>query len=371
MRIFWITSVLGHIGGAEIYTKDLLEEMRDRGHEILVYTNSTYKVPGCRMEQMPIFGHHAFHKFEGPLFSGRALKLAKEFKPELVQSQSNSLMGLIGHRIKNQQKIPHVLLLEVLSSYNFTLHMKVLFETEKFLTPKLNYDKLVVWTSDMKRQYVQFGVREEKIEIQSGAVNVKNYDLHADGSEISKKYGEHLLTSIKSLWSSNAKGIEYVIRAMQYVVPSYPEYKYVIFGWGKNAKDLQELANKLQLQDNVVLAGPVQHEECGKIAAATEIAPHSLVYEAPTSISLLEYMAWGKACVVTDIGSVKEFVKDAAYLVKPKDPESIAQGIIQLIEDKELRKAYEKKARALVEKEYSITRAADRLEKTWQEVLKK
>ncbi|MFH0714663.1 MAG: glycosyltransferase family 4 protein [Candidatus Diapherotrites archaeon] len=370
MRIFWITTCLGTIGGTEIYTKDLLEELLDRGHEILVYTNAQYNVEGARMERMPVYGHHAFHKFEGPIFSGKALKLAKEFKPELVQSQNNSLMGYIGHRIKKQQKIPHVLLLEVLSSYNFTLHMKVLFETEKFLMPKLNYDKLVVWTSDMKKQYLKFGVPEEKIEIQPGAVNLDNYNLKADGSSIREKYGEHLITSIKSLWSSNAKGIEYVIRAMQYVVPSYPEYKYVIFGWGKNAKDLQELANQLDLKENVILAGPIQHDECEKVAAATEIGPHSLVYEAPTSISLLEYMAWGKACVVTDIGSVKEFVRDSTLLVKPKDPESIAQGIIAFIEDSKLRKEYEKKARALVEQEYTIKKAADRLEKTWEEVSK-
>jgi len=93
MKIFYLTSVLGDSGGSEIYTRDLILELISRGHEVCVCTTIPYKVKGAKMAYLPRFGHHAFWKFEAPFFYRRALKAALEFKPDLIQSHSNSMMG--------------------------------------------------------------------------------------------------------------------------------------------------------------------------------------------------------------------------------------------------------------------------------------
>src|SRR3989338_8142652 len=102
MKILYLTSVLGDKGGSEIYTRDLITELADRGNKILVITTEpfTFNHKNVSFFKIPTFGHHAFHKFEAPLFFNSVLKKAIEFKPDLVQSHSNSMMGFLGHLIK-------------------------------------------------------------------------------------------------------------------------------------------------------------------------------------------------------------------------------------------------------------------------------
>ena len=372
MKIFYLTSVLGDSGGSEIYTRDLIRELIRRGHEMVVCTPNPYSIKGARMVYLPRAGHHALWKFEAPFFCGKALKAAREFGPDVIQSHSNSMMGLIGHAIKRDLKVPHVLLIELLSSQNANIHTKFIHLTERVFLPRLNYDRLVVWTEQMKQKFLlPWGIALEKIEVMPAAINLDNYPIGVSGEEVKKKYGRHLITSIKTLWGTNVKGLEFVVKAMKIVGEKHPEYKYVIFGEGTEKPAMEAFVKSQGLERNVVVAGAIRPEDCKYVWAATEIAPHSYVYEFSTSVSLLEYMAMGKACVVTDIGNVRPFVGDAALVVKPNDEKAMAEGILRLIEDKKLRESLGKKARERVEKLYSIKASVDRLERIYAEELKK
>ncbi len=372
MKIFYITSVLGDSGGSEIYTRDLIRELIKRGHEIMVCTPNPYKVKGAKMIFLPKAGHHALWKFEAPLSYKKALKAAREFKPDIIQSHSNSMMGIIGHKLKKKLNVPHILLIELLSSQNANIHTKVIHSTEKLFLPRLNYDRLVVWTEQMKEKFLlPWGIEEEKIEIMPAAISLENYPLNANGKDIIQKYGKHLITSIKTLWGTNVKGLKPIVKAMKIVGKKHPEYKYVIFGEGTERLEFEKFVKKQNLGEKVIVAGPIKPTDCKKVWAATEIAPHGFVYEFSTSISLLEYMAMGKACVINDIGNVKPFVGDAALVVKTNTEKAMAEGIIKLIENPKLRKSLEKKARKRVENLYSIKASANILEKIYKEELAK
>ncbi len=75
----------------------------------------------------------------------------------------------------------------------------------------------------------------------------------------------------------------------------------------------------------------------------------------------------GKACVITDVGAVREYLKDAALIVK-QDEKSIGEGINKLIENPETRNEYEKKARKLFEEEYSVQASVEKLEKIYLKI---
>ncbi len=372
MKIFYLTSVLGDSGGSEIYTRDLINELIKRGHKVMVCTPNHYSIKRAKMVYLPKAGHHAFWKFEAPFSYRKALKAAREFKPDIIQSHSNSMMGFIGHVLKRKLKVPHVLLIELLSSKNANLHTRFIHVTERVFLPRLNYNRVVVWTEQMKQKFLlPWGIEEKRIEVMPAAINLDNYPLNVSGDEIKKKYGKHLITSIKTLWGTNVKGLKPIVKAMKIVGKKHPKYKYVIFGGGTEMLELKEFVKKLGLKKNVIVAGPIKPEDCKKVWAATEIAPHGYVYEFSTSISLLEYLAMGKACVVNDIGNVRSFVGDAALVVKSNTEKAMAKGIIKLIEDRGLRKRLGKKARERVEKIYSIKASVDRLEKIYEEELKK
>lgn len=368
MRILYITSVLGDIGGSEIYCRDMIREMAKRGHEVLVASTEPYKFreKNVHFLKIPSFGHHAFHKFTAPFFYRGVVKAAKEFRPDVIQSHSNCLIGWIGDRVKKALNTRHVLLIEMISDTNNNLHTKIIYRLERLLLPKLWYDKIVVWTENMKRKFLlPWGIRENRIAVIPAALEASNYNQKADGRMVKEKFGQHLIVSIKSLWTTNVWGLTYVVKAMKHVREKHPEYKYLCIGPGDSSR-LQKIAREEGVDDVVLFPGSIPNSEKHEYWAATEIAPHSYVYEFSTSISLLEYLAMGKACVITDVGAVREYVKDAAVIVKPENPLAMAEGINMLIEDKQLRKRLGKRARKLFEEQYSIQSTVDSLEKIYE-----
>ena len=158
---------------------------------------------------------------------------------------------------------------------------------------------------------------------------------------------------------------------MRIVAKKHPEYRLVVFGEGSGKKELEKLVKELALEENVEFAGKIPNSEVPQAYASADIVVHSFAFKATTSIALLESMASGKAIVATDSGEVKKSTKGTAMLVEPKSPESIAQGIIKLIENPALRKEFGEKARKRAEEKYSIKAIAERFNELYEEIKKK
>lgn len=371
MRVFYITCVLGDSGGSEIYVRDIIREMAAKGHDVCVATTEPFLFDERNVEVflIPVFGHHALHKFIAPFFYRKIVKKAVEFNPDIVQTHSNSLMGWIGDKVKEKLSVPHILLIEMISANNTNIHTKTIHAIEKFLLPKLKYDRVIVWTKNMKKKFLLlWGIKNKRIVVIPAALNAKNYPQTFNGKNIRKKYGKKIISSIKTLWSTNVVGLTYIIKAMKYVKEKHPEYRYLCAGQG-NPGALQNLAEKEGVGDVVIFPGSLSDAEKKEVWAATDISPHSFVYEFSTSISLLEYMAMGKACIITNVGAAKEFARDSALLVEPENPKAMAEGIIRLIEDSKLRNRLGKKARKLFLENYSIKSTVISLEKVYALVL--
>lgn len=78
-------------------------------------------------------------------------------------------------------------------------------------------------------------------------------------------------------------------------------------------------------------------------------------------LKLLEYMAAGMAIVASDLPSTREIVnEEEALLVKPGNPDSLAEGIKKLIEDPELRNTLARNALVKAE-QFSWERRAEKI----------
>jgi len=72
-------------------------------------------------------------------------------------------------------------------------------------------------------------------------------------------------------------------------------------------------------------------------------------------------MASGKAIVASDVGEIREMVNGCGILTKPGDANSLSQGIIRLLNDKELCREMGQKARKRAEEKYNWNMAAENL----------
>jgi len=82
----------------------------------------------------------------------------------------------------------------------------------------------------------------------------------------------------------------------------------------------------------------------------------------------LEAMASGTPVVTSNVSSLPEVVGDAAVLVDPYDPDSIADGMKQALTDSELRERLVARGLAKV-REYSWERSVARIREVYEEVL--
>ncbi len=380
MRIFFIThtySLLGG-GGGELFCSDFLKELVKRRHKIFVFTtkgedfSAEEKKLGIEVFHASCFGHHAFHKFEYLMQANKAVELAKKFNPDIIHAQNDVFPALIGEKVKKATGAPLVASIEYLSDKAVSLNLKIVFLFNKFFLPRIKFDKLVSWSRFVIDSYfLPWKIPKRKIVLIPGAVDVSAFLKKSKPHAKLKQFGKNLIVSAKPIHTTNAMGLLQTIKAMKFVSEKFSDWKFVVVGEGEKRSWLQDVVKELKLEKNVVFAGGINAEEIPSVYAAAEIVVHSFAFKATTSIALIESMAAQKAIVATDFGEVANTVGGTAVLVEPNNPESIAKGIIKLIENPKLRKELGEKARKRAMKNFSMPAIVDRFEKLYKELAKK
>ena len=132
------------------------------------------------------------------------------------------------------------------------------------------------------------------------------------------------------------KRIDVFLQAAALVTPELPSTRFVIIGEGDERKSLEELAFALGIRDHVHFLGC--RTDVPKILTMFDVGVLSSDSES-FSNAVVEYMAAGLPVAATDVGGCREAFGDspATVLVKPGDVEALAQAMIQLMKDNELR----------------------------------
>ena len=154
------------------------------------------------------------------------------------------------------------------------------------------------------------------------------------------------------------KGLEYLIRAGALLRGDMPAARIVLAGDGPLRQSLTKLVVDLRLEGTVSVLG--HRAGVGDLLAASDLVALPSLWEG-LSISLLEAMAAGKPVVTTSIGSNREVTNDgeAAVLVPPKDPGSLAAAIRSLAADPPRMLELGRKGQQLQRERYSLSRMLD------------
>ena len=92
----------------------------------------------------------------------------------------------------------------------------------------------------------------------------------------------------------------------------------------------------LELGDHVIFTGYVPHQELPLLMNAARAFVFPSLYEG-FGLPVLEAMSCGTPVVTSNISSLPEIVGRAAVLVDPNDLDSIAEGMVRVLEDEGLR----------------------------------
>jgi len=164
------------------------------------------------------------------------------------------------------------------------------------------------------------------------------------------------------------KNPQCLLRAMARVRSVVPNAQFVIAGDGRLRADVERLAAELRLSDGLHLLG--NREDI------PDILPQFDVFALPSRFEGLplcfaEAMACGLPTVGTDVTGVSEIVVDGetGFLVPSDDHEALADRIVQLLQDEDLRKRMGAAGRKRVEQHFSIPRMIEQVVAIYDEIL--
>ncbi|MEW6358241.1 MAG: glycosyltransferase [Planctomycetota bacterium] len=149
------------------------------------------------------------------------------------------------------------------------------------------------------------------------------------------------------------KGIKYLLHAAAKVVENRKDAIFVIAGEGRLRGSLERIVAKKNLREHVRFLG-FRHDAPGLIAAADIFVAPSLWEGMPNA--LMEAMAGARPVVATDVEGCREVVVPGrtGLLVPPRDARSLAEGILSLLENSEMRKNMGRVGRGHVQEHFAL-----------------
>jgi glycosyltransferase involved in cell wall biosynthesis len=290
----------------------------------------------------------SFKNIKG-LLSYRKINVVDEIKPDIIHFPG----GIFPHALifaklhKLDRKYPIVLTFhDVLPKKLFMLPRKDMPTGEPLLSvivvnianllkkviPEIRVTTAIVHTNKNRERLVERGINPEKIAvIPHGAYQFfKGYDNN-------KEEGENCILFFGNIVMS--KALDVLIDAVTIVREEIPDIKLIIAGDGVIPKRSRIIIEKYKANFEIHNYF-IPNEKVGGFFKRASIVVIPNRRQEGHSGSLTVAHSFGKPVVTTNVGEFPSLVRDAGcgLVVPPEDSEALAEAILKLLKDAELRK---------------------------------
>ncbi|WP_432357383.1 glycosyltransferase [Sporosarcina sp. UB5] len=181
----------------------------------------------------------------------------------------------------------------------------------------------------------KFGVKEEHVHVMSMGVDTDIFKPMR--KEEARKQLDILPTEKLLVFVGNmieAKGVLDLVDAFTIVHKDHPDAALHLIGSSKDERFMETLANRLLSKDvRITHQEPLPQKEVAQWIAAADVFVLPSHHEG-FGLVALEAMAVGTTVVGSDVGGLSFLLdNDAGILVEPKNPESLATGLKQALEE--------------------------------------
>ena len=222
----------------------------------------------------------------------------------------------------------------------------------KFTRYAYKHANLVACGEMVKKNLVEtFGLPEKQVTVIHNAVKPFVDQIKVDPF-IKQLHDEgfYVVGNIGRL--SEQKGMEYFINAIPTVKLCMSNVKFVIVGTGEDEKKLKDLVTELDLKDDCYFLG--YRSDVQNLMSQLDLVVLSSLWEG-LPLTPIEAFSVGRTVVATAVDGTVEIVNDGinGYLVSPKNSLEIAEKVVEVLQNKELRNSFEKEALQTYEDDFS------------------
>ncbi len=273
-------------------------------------------------------------------------RLVKKIKPDIVDGHFITVYGFLAACSGF-----HPLVVSAWGS-DVLIYPKRNFLFRSITKYALRKADLVAFNSELARkELIELGTKPEKLVFFRRGVDTQQFSPQGRNQQFKEQFGISGMPTVISI--RNLKpiyNVEMLIKAIPLILKQAPETKFVIAGDGEQRGVLTNLANSLGILGAVRFVGWVSHDELPKYLASSDIyVTTSLSDSSP--LSLQEAMACGLASVVTDIPANRDWIKNGenGFLVPISDIEMLANKIVYLIKNDQIREEFGKTNRQIIQ----------------------
>jgi len=347
------------------YVYNLSTKLVERGHNVCVITRGglkeeTFEYDSLRVIRVPFIMAYPFHVDIHGLFVNKFLN-AFERDLDLVHVHTP-----LPPAVRTQ--------LPIVTTFH-TPHFADFYSTDlvdirHFLTKTLEIfdyriEKSLI-SSSAVISAVSKGVKldlEQYYRVKPGTVRIFSNAVSDRFLEVGRspsKKDEFLILYVGRL--DYRKGLLDLIESMKLVTKRIPKARLVVVGKGPLLSQAVKRVNALKLQKHVEVKGFVTEEELLSYYLSALIFVLPSHYEGLATTSL-EAMACRAAVVATDVRGNSDVVKSGqtGLLVPKKDPRSLGDAIVYLLEHPDFRERLASNARKLIEENFTWEKVTDRV----------
>ena len=350
-------------------------EMARLGHDLDIFTTSIDSVDSAEQyENMVIYRYGTDFSFlssnVSPGMFFKPVKHDVEIAHEHFDIPHGPFSGL---RYAKKKNVPLVITYhgDWVENYGGLIRRIGIGFHNKYLVDKvLTYADVIISPSEKYISGSRFLKKyRDKITVIPNGINLDEFNISYSKEECKEKLG--LLPDKKIILFfgnlSPYKGPDVLVRAMPKIVKDVADTELIFAGKGVMRENLEIQSKKLGVGQNVKFAGFVSDELKPLYfkAADTFVLPSTMSTES-FGIVNLEAMACGVPIVASNLGGIPDTVKDGenGLLVPPGDPDALADALIYVLENEDVREKRGVNGKNEVKK-YSWDKIAEETEKVY------
>jgi glycosyltransferase involved in cell wall biosynthesis len=349
-------------GGQEKYVYNLSKYLKKMGHEVHVITSNFPKgTPFEEIDGITVERHNILVKiFRTPITPG-FLKIKHIMKEYDIVHIHNvyTFSSMLSTYFKLNNDVPLIITCHGLLKVDrlFIDFVGKIYDNSVGKIIFRTVDQIVTLSQSDAKYISSFTQDDGKIIILPNAIDVDDFKpyISKNRSDFLQKYKiekKKIILFVGQIIPR--KGIEYLIKAIQYITKTHLEKDIVclIVGKGEYTKKLKEMVRKLDIEEFVRFTGELPFNELvlAYESAYIFVLP-SLAEGLPTTI--LEAMYFEVPVIATDLPGIRDHFKDIALLIPQRNDVELAKSLIKLLDDHDLAHALGKAGKELVTAKYT------------------
>jgi len=293
------------------------------------------------------------------------IRTTKKYKIQILHAHSVIPTGYIGSLISKLMGIPLFITAHGMDINNF--EDRRLFNY--FISSSLNSShKSIAVSEDLAKKMRLLVNDENKVIVLRNGVDTHIFHP-GENKKLRYKFGikddEILILFVGYL--DTFKGIYELINSFQEISAENKNVKLLMVGGGPKKEDLLDNVIKMNLEDNVIFTGMIEHQKIHKYYQAADIFVLPS-YTEGLPISVLEAMACGLPVVATNVGGIPEVITDGlgGFLVSPKSEKELIKKLNIILTNKYIRMQFVQKSLERIEDEFDFYKKIKKLASSYE-----